>query len=45
MSRAEAVFVVGEKITPFVSPSSTMTNMESNPEEGGRSVMRSQETC
>ena len=45
MLRAEAVFVVGEKITPFVSPWSTMTNMKSNPEEGGRSVMRSQETC
>ena len=45
MLRVKAVFVVGEKITPFVSPWSTMTNIESNPEEVGRSVMRLQETC
>ena len=34
-----------ERITPFVSPWSTMTRIESYPKEGGRSVMRSQEIC
>jgi len=40
---AEMVFLVGH--TPLVSLWSTTTNRESKPEEGGRSVMRSQETC
>jgi hypothetical protein len=35
----------GEMITPFVSPWSTMTMMESKPDERGRSVIRSMETC
>jgi len=37
--------MVGEKITPFVRPWSTTTNTESNPEERGRSVIRSHEIC
>ena len=39
------VFFVGQRITPFVRPWSTMTSNESKPDEAGRSVMRSQETC
>ena len=35
------VFLVGHRITPFVSPWSTMTNRELNPLEIGKSVMRS----
>ena len=37
------VFLVGQRITPLLSPWSTTTNKESKPLEGGRSVMRSQE--
>jgi hypothetical protein len=42
---AVMVFLVGQRITPFVSLWSTTTNKESNLEEGGRSVMRLQEIC
>ena len=38
-------FLVGHRITPFISPWLTMTNKVSKPAEGGRLVMRSQETC
>ena len=40
---AVTVFLVGQRITPLLSPWSTMTNKESKLLEGGRSVMRSQE--
>ena len=39
------VFLIGQRITPLVSPWSTMTNRESKPEETGRLVIRSQEIC
>ena len=39
------VFIVGQRITPFVSPWSTMTNRVSKPSERGRSMIRSQEIC
>ena len=39
------VFLVGQRITPFVRLWSTMTSKESKPEEVGRSVIKSQETC
>ena len=39
------IFLVGQRITPFVRPWLTMTSKESKPEETGRSVIRSQETC
>ena len=35
----------GVKITPFISPWSTMTTIESWPLEEGRSVMRLTESC
>ena len=35
----------GVKITPFVRLWSTMTMIESKPEDGRRSVMRSTESC
>ena len=35
----------GARITPFVRPWSTITKIESKAEEGGRSVMRSTESC
>ena len=38
-------FLVGQRITPFIRPWLTMTSKESKPEEMGRSVIRSQETC
>jgi hypothetical protein len=38
------VLLQGERITPFVSPWSTMTMTESKPEEGGRSMIWSIET-
>ena len=38
-------FLMGQRITPLVSPWSTMTRRESKDEEMGRSVMRSQEIC
>ena len=38
-------FFIGQRITPLVSPWSTMTRKESKPEDKGRSVMRSQEIC
>ena len=34
------VFFVGHRITPLLSPWSTMTNKESKPFDIGRSVMR-----
>ena len=40
---AETVFLVGQRMTPLLSPWSTMTNKESKPLEGGRSVIRLQE--
>src|ERR1700749_1213026 len=41
MSSADAVFFVAVSIIPFVSPWSTMDNIESKPSSGGRSVIRS----
>ena len=38
-------FLVGQRITPLVSPWSITTRRESKPEESGRSVMRSHEIC
>ena len=45
MPSAVTFFFVGQRITPLVSPWSTTTKRESKPEEEGRSVIRSQETC
>ena len=45
MPLAVIVFLVGHRITPFISPWSTTTRKESKPMEGGRLVIRSQETC
>ena len=51
MEKREAIpsvvtdFLVGQRITPLVSPWSTTTRRESKPKETGRSVMRSQEVC
>ena len=42
---AVMVFLVGQRITPFVSLWSTMTNRVLKPAERGRLVIRSQETC
>ena len=42
---ASTVSEQGARITPFVRPWSTTTMTESNLEEGGRSVMRSTESC
>jgi len=42
---AETVFLVGQRITPLVSPWSTTTKRELKPDEGGRSVIRLQEIC
>ena len=42
---ASTVLEQGARITPFVRPWTTMTITESNPEERGRSVMRSTESC
>ena len=42
---AVMVFFVGHRITPLLSPWSTMTNKESNPFEVGRLVMRSYDIC
>ena len=42
---AVIIFLVGQRITSFVRPWSTMIKRESKPEEVERSVMRSQETC
>ena len=42
---ASMVFLVGQRITPLVSPWSTTTRRVSKPSERGRSVMRSQEIC
>ena len=39
------VFFVGHRITPLLSPWSTMTNRESKPFEVGRSMMRSYDIC
>ena len=39
------IFLVGHRITPFISPWSTMTNELSKLLDRGRSVMGSQETC
>ena len=38
-------FLVGQRITPLVSPWSTTTMRESKPAEIGRSVIRSHEIC
>ena len=38
-------FFVGQRIIPLVSPWSTTTRRELKNEEGGRSVIRSQEIC
>ena len=38
-------FLVGQRITPLVSPWSTTTRRESKSEEAGRLVIRSQEIC
>ena len=38
-------FLVGQRITPLVSPWSTTTRSESKPAEKGRSVIRLQEIC
>ena len=38
-------FLVGQRITPLVSPWSTMTRRESKPAEMERSVIRLQEIC
>ena len=35
----------GARITPFVRPWSTMTITGSNPEDGGRLVIRSMDSC
>ena len=35
----------GARITPFIRPWLTMTNKKSWPEDGGRSVIRSTESC
>ena len=43
MSPAVAVLTVGQRITPFVSPWSTMDRIESNPFDLGRSVSKSHE--
>ena len=45
MPSAVMFFFVGHRITPLVSPWLTMTKRKSKPEEGGRSVIRSQEIC
>ena len=42
---ASMVLEQGARITPLVSPWSTMTMTESKPEEAGRLVMRSTESC
>ena len=39
------IFKQGIMITPFIGPWSTMTIKESNPLEGGRSVMGLTESC
>ena len=39
------VFLVGQRITPFVSLWLTMTKKISKPAEGGKLVKRSHETC
>ena len=43
VSLAVIVFLQGVKITPLVSPWSTMTKIESNPLTGGKSVIKSME--
>ena len=42
---ALTVLEQGARITPFVRPWLTMTITKSNPDEGGRSVIRSTESC
>ena len=42
---ASMVFWQGARITPFIRPWLTMTMTESKPAKGGRSVMRSTESC
>ena len=39
------IFFVGQRITPFVRLWLTTTSKESKPEDVGRLMMRSQETC
>ena len=43
VSSAVIVFLQGVKITPLVSPWSTMTKIESSLSTGGKSVMKSME--
>src|SRR2546429_5703780 len=43
ISSAVQVFFIGVNIIPFVSPWSTMDNIQSNPSSGGRSVIKSME--
>ena len=45
MPAASVVLEQGVRITPFVSPWSTMTTIESWPSEEGRLEMRSTESC
>ena len=42
---ASIILEQGARITPFIRPWSTMTIKESKPPDGGRSVMRSTESC
>ena len=42
---ASTVLEQGARITPFIRPWSTMTITESKPEDRGRLVMRSTESC
>ena len=42
---ASIFLLQGQRITPFISPWSTMTMTESKDLLGGRSVIRSTETC
>ena len=42
---AVIVFVVRQRITPFIRSWLTTTSKESKPEERGRSVIRLHETC
>jgi hypothetical protein len=39
------VFLQSERITPFISPWSTMTMTESKPPDSGKLVIRSTEIC
>ena len=45
MPAASMILEQGVRITPFISPWSTITTTELWPLEGGRLVMRSTESC